>query len=97
MLNVLMRLEARESESSSDQFGNGDDVEETPAQTGMEGSRSSCATVEQMGEPFKDGGWKESLRVRTIIQNHFYLNGNISLYAFLIIVCTPFVDRLIVI
>lgn len=63
MLNVLMRLEARESESSSDQFGNGDDVEETPAQTGMEGSRSSCATVEQMGEPFKDGGWKESLRV----------------------------------
>lgn len=86
MLNVLMRMEA-----SSDQNDNGERFEEPPAQTtGMEGRRSSCAMVEQMGDPFKDGVRKESLRVRTIIQNHFYLNGNISLYAF------SFVDRLIV-
>ncbi|KGN51073.1 uncharacterized protein LOC101211825 isoform X1 [Cucumis sativus] len=71
MLNVLMRMEA-----SSDQYGNGERFEEPPAQTtGMEGRRSSCAMVEQMGDPFKDGVRKESLRVRTIIQNHFYLNG----------------------
>lgn len=94
MLNVLMRLETRESESSSDQFGNADDIEGSRARSGMEGRRSSCATVEQMGEAFKDGVWKESLRVRTIIQNHFYLNGNISLCAFLITVCPPIVGRL---
>lgn len=97
MLNVFMRLEPRELDSSSDQLGNGDKFEENPARKGMEGRRSSCATVEQMGEAFKDGVWKESLRVRTIIQNHFYLNGNISLYAFLITVCSPFVDRRVIV
>lgn len=98
MLNIFMRLEARESRSSSDQLGNGDGgVGESQVRSGVEPRRSSCATVEQMGEAFKeDGVWKESLRVRKIIQNHFYLNGNISLYAFLLTVCTPFVDRLIV-
>ncbi|XP_022990922.1 uncharacterized protein LOC111487669 [Cucurbita maxima] len=74
MLNFLMRMEARESESSSDQLGNGDDVEESRVLNEMDGRRS-CATVEKMGEAFKDGVWKESLRVRKIIQNHFYLNG----------------------
>lgn len=34
-----------------------------------------CATVEEMGEVFKGGFWKESLRVRTIIEDHFALNG----------------------
>lgn len=63
MLNVFMRLEPRELDSSSDQLGNGDKFEENPARRGMEGRRSSCATVEQMGEAFKDGVWKESLRV----------------------------------
>ncbi|KAA0046256.1 uncharacterized protein E6C27_scaffold284G00590 [Cucumis melo var. makuwa] len=62
MLNVLMRMEA-----SSDQFGDGEHFEEPPAQTtGMEGGRTSCATVEQMGDPFKDGVRKESLRAVTI-------------------------------
>ncbi|XP_023549723.1 uncharacterized protein LOC111808143 isoform X1 [Cucurbita pepo subsp. pepo] len=75
MLNVLFRLESRGSELRSDQFGNGDDVEESFARSGIEGRRGSCATVEKMGEVFNDGVWKESLRVRTIIQNHFYLNG----------------------
>ena len=90
MLNVLFRLESRGSELRSDQFGNGDDVEESFARSGIEGRRGSCATVEKMGEVFNDGVWKESLRVRTIIQNHFYLNGNVSLFAFLTTVCTLF-------
>ncbi|GMH15050.1 hypothetical protein Nepgr_016891 [Nepenthes gracilis] len=37
---------------------------------------ASCATVEEMGEVFDgDGAWKESLRVRKLIQNHFENNG----------------------
>ncbi|XP_062152723.1 uncharacterized protein LOC133861040 [Alnus glutinosa] len=38
-------------------------------------SERKCATVEEMGEVFKGGFWKESLRVRTIIEDHFALNG----------------------
>lgn len=40
---------------------------------------ASCATVEEMGEGFGVEGdstaWKESLRVRKLIQNHFDNNG----------------------
>ncbi|CAK7328355.1 unnamed protein product [Dovyalis caffra] len=40
------------------------------------GSSKSCATVEEMGKSFKGGQvWKESLRVRKIIADHFDLNG----------------------
>ncbi|GAB2284158.1 hypothetical protein Dimus_018625 [Dionaea muscipula] len=36
----------------------------------------SCATVEEMGQAFVgEGSWKESLRVRKLIQNHFEING----------------------
>lgn len=38
-------------------------------------SERKCATVEEMGEVFKGGFWKESLRVRRIIEDHFALNG----------------------
>lgn len=38
-------------------------------------SPKKCATVEEMGELFHGGFWKESLRVRTIIREHFDLNG----------------------
>ncbi|KAF2322930.1 hypothetical protein GH714_032137 [Hevea brasiliensis] len=39
------------------------------------GGLKSCATVEEMGESFKGAVWKESLRVRRIIQEHFAVNG----------------------
>ncbi|KAJ9178858.1 hypothetical protein P3X46_010707 [Hevea brasiliensis] len=39
------------------------------------GGLKSCATVEEMGEGFKGAVWKESLRVRRIIQEHFAVNG----------------------
>uniref|UniRef100_A0A2C9W0W8 Fucosyltransferase n=1 Tax=Manihot esculenta TaxID=3983 RepID=A0A2C9W0W8_MANES len=39
------------------------------------GGSKSCATVEEMGESFKGAVWKESLRVRRIIQEHFSVNG----------------------
>ncbi|XP_027357494.1 uncharacterized protein LOC113866895 [Abrus precatorius] len=35
----------------------------------------TCATVEEMGKPFKRALGKESLRVRRIIHNHFIVNG----------------------
>ncbi|GAB4848648.1 hypothetical protein Ancab_003359 [Ancistrocladus abbreviatus] len=36
----------------------------------------TCATVEEMGEVFAGyGTWKESLRIRKLIQNHFEING----------------------
>ncbi|XP_059450196.1 uncharacterized protein LOC132181130 [Corylus avellana] len=38
-------------------------------------SERKCATVEEMGEVFKGGFQKESLRVRRIIEDHFALNG----------------------
>lgn len=39
--------------------------------------RRPCATVEEMGEEFGRGlgFWKESLRVRRVIDQHFGLNG----------------------
>ncbi|OWM71411.1 hypothetical protein CDL15_Pgr005598 [Punica granatum] len=37
--------------------------------------RKSCATVEEMGEVFRDGFFTESLRVRELIRAHFDLNG----------------------
>lgn len=44
------------------------------------GGAKSCATVEEMGENLKgDRVWKESLRVRNIIADHFYSNGTVSL------------------
>lgn len=44
----------------------------------------SCATVEDMGndsvDPFGGGdSWKESLRVRRLIRNHFDIHGMIVL------------------
>ncbi|KAL5581417.1 hypothetical protein UlMin_013859 [Ulmus minor] len=39
------------------------------------GASRSCATVEEMGKDFNGGFWKESLRVRKLIQHHFALNG----------------------
>lgn len=43
-------------------------------------TRASCATVEEMGnesvDPFGSGdSWKESLRVRKLIRNHFEIQG----------------------
>ncbi|XP_038678481.1 uncharacterized protein LOC119979932 [Tripterygium wilfordii] len=37
--------------------------------------KKSRATVEEMGKPFSRGAWKESLRVRRMIQHHFDMNG----------------------
>lgn len=40
------------------------------------GGAKSCATVEEMGESLKgDRVWKENLRVRNIIADHFNANG----------------------
>lgn len=38
-------------------------------------SHSSCATVEQMGKVFTGVYWNESLRVRSLIRDHFLLHG----------------------
>ncbi|KAM6557814.1 hypothetical protein CsatB_004833 [Cannabis sativa] len=43
-------------------------------ETTKKGTRP-CATVEEMGEDFRDGFWRSSLRVRRIIDQHFDLNG----------------------
>lgn len=43
------------------------------------GGAKSCATVEEMGENLKgERVWKESLRVRNIIADHFDSNGTVS-------------------
>ncbi|CAN0870087.1 hypothetical protein LINGRAHAP2_LOCUS9423 [Linum grandiflorum] len=44
-------------------------------ETREDSAKKSCATVEEMGESFKDGPWKDSLRVREIIRRHFLING----------------------
>lgn len=46
----------------------GDDVANVTTNQG-------CATVEEMGEGFRGGFREESLRIRSIIQHHFALNG----------------------
>lgn len=46
------------------------------------GGSKSCATVEEMGESFKGAVWKESLRVRRIIQEHFSVNGTFVFFSF---------------
>ncbi|KAK4272218.1 hypothetical protein QN277_020805 [Acacia crassicarpa] len=38
-------------------------------------AEKSCATVEEMGHDFRSLDWKETLRVRRIIRNHFVVNG----------------------
>ncbi|XP_062074685.1 uncharacterized protein LOC133778695 [Humulus lupulus] len=43
-------------------------------ETTKKGTRP-CATVEEMGEDSRDGFWKNSLRVRRIIDQHFDFNG----------------------
>ena len=46
------------------------------------GKSASCATVEEMGEDFggdSTSSWKESLRIRRLIQHHFDINGNFLL------------------
>ena len=40
--------------------------------------RALCATVEEMGEAFGHVSWKESLRVRRLIRDHFALHGSFS-------------------
>ena len=43
-----------------------------------------CATVEEMGkDDFGDGFWRNSLRVRRIINQHFVLNGIFFLLFFI--------------
>lgn len=37
-----------------------------------------CATVEEMGEAFGHVSWKESLRLRRLIRNHFAMHGLFS-------------------
>ncbi|GMN57456.1 hypothetical protein TIFTF001_026562 [Ficus carica] len=56
---------------SSGDVGNGTPTE---SQTTKRGTRR-CATVEEMGQDFNGGFWKESLRVRALILQHFSLNG----------------------
>lgn len=42
-----------------------------------------CATVEEMGEAFGHVSWKESLKVRRLIRDHFALHGLFSGILFL--------------
>lgn len=41
-----------------------------------------CATVEEMGEAFGHVSWKESLRVRRLIRDHFALHGSFPEFFF---------------
>ncbi|XP_012067300.1 uncharacterized protein LOC105630174 isoform X2 [Jatropha curcas] len=61
-------------DSSSDSL-NGVVLDETEVHRERNGGSKSCATVDEMGESFKGSVWKESLRVRRIIQEHFAVNG----------------------
>lgn len=45
------------------------------SQLGKKKVSKPCATVEQMGGDFSLGWWKESIRVRRIIEDHFALYG----------------------
>nr|XP_004232598.1 uncharacterized protein LOC101243950 [Solanum lycopersicum] len=58
-----------------------ENVNAKPADTNLHSNHSdaqplkTCATVEEMGEVFRSGFWKESYRVRKIIESHFAING----------------------
>lgn len=68
--------EGGDEDSSSTIAPNGAVVEAKNNGTGTSRGSKSCATVEEMGQSFKERKvWKESLRVRKIIQQHFALNG----------------------
>ncbi|KAK4746662.1 hypothetical protein SAY87_025699 [Trapa incisa] len=55
---------------TSSRTGRGNEVDQGGSQWGK-----SCATVEEMGEVFRNGFLKESLRVREVIRAHFNSNG----------------------
>ncbi|KAJ7971757.1 Rhamnogalacturonate lyase family protein [Quillaja saponaria] len=61
--------------SNRSSSGSGSVGSEDPTRNEGNSGARSCATVEEMGEVLRDGFWKESLKVRKIIQNHFILNG----------------------
>ncbi|XP_038698455.1 uncharacterized protein LOC119996028 isoform X2 [Tripterygium wilfordii] len=61
---------ASASNTTDPSIGNGSEKNKSG-----EESKKSCASVEEMGKPFRRGAWKESLRVRRIIQHHFDING----------------------
>lgn len=68
-------------DASSASLSGGGPENQSEGNRGKSETERSCATVEEMGEVFKGGFLKESLRVRRIIQDHFLLNGTI--FAFL--------------
>lgn len=69
-------------DSNTSAFDVGWAVEEKPPPTAK-----PCATVEEMGKDFESGFVvKETLRVRSIIEKHFVLNGN-----YLFLICFVFV------
>lgn len=72
-----------------------ENVNAKPADTNLHSNHSdaqplkTCATVEEMGEVFRSGFWKESYRVRKIIESHFAINGTIKLH-FMLFYCYLF-------
>ncbi|KAJ7976266.1 Rhamnogalacturonate lyase family protein [Quillaja saponaria] len=64
-----------QGESTNSSSGSGGVESEDPTQSEGNSGKRSCATVEEMGEVFREVFWKESLRVRKIIQNHLVLSG----------------------
>lgn len=78
--------EAEIEEKGEEEEGGGGERADGPTGAEIEkeeeghGSRP-CVTVEEMGEGFRGGSEKESLRVRELIRQHFSMNG-ISLSPF---------------
>ncbi|KAI4350474.1 hypothetical protein L6164_004926 [Bauhinia variegata] len=70
-VEIPREFEVGDSNSSSLDSGG---VTVASEHLGSSGVRS-CATVEEMGKDSGRSVWKESLRIRRIIENHFVVNG----------------------
>ncbi|CAN1295790.1 hypothetical protein LINPERPRIM_LOCUS22941 [Linum perenne] len=67
--------ETRGSSDSNSLKSDAIKIQSVGNETRVETTRKLCATVEEMGESFQDGPWKDSLRVKGIIRRHFLING----------------------
>lgn len=77
-------LEKLQTKNKTLEISEGDDAPAnmTMNKLGEADPGKKCATVEQMGEIFSRGYLEESLRVRSIIRNHFAVNGTVFRFDF---------------
>lgn len=77
-------LEKLQTKNKTLEISEGDDAPAnmTMNKLGEADPGKKCATVEEMGEIFSRGYLEESLRVRSIIRNHFAVNGTVFRFDF---------------